>query len=260
MRSTTFLLTLLCTGMGLIAPVAAQVPTVEFAGLQMVTKSYGEGNDAIRPFQSFDDGVKLAFLLRLPAGGLISIDEKAGTITSFADDKGTQLYQKGEFKNGFGSFPSVSKDGKAASFTIEGTVPPAAGATKISAKGTVAVQTASKKETVKGGALKAGATLTAGKQKLTAKEVEKSGNDTKVSLSSDQSFDSLVEVRWLDAAGKALESDSNGSSSFGFGGKTTYSRDWTVSGVPNRVEFVLWTDLKTVQVPFSATVSIGATP
>ncbi len=260
MHSATFLLTLLCAGAALTPQASAQAPTVGFAGLQMVTKSYGEGHDAIRPFQSFDDGVKLAFLLQLPAGGLISVDEKASSISSFADDKGTPLYQKGEFKNGFGSFPSVSKDGKAASFTIEGTVPPAAAATKITAKGTVAVQTASKKETVKGGALKAGATLTAGKQKITAKEVEKSGNDTRVSLSSDQSFDSLVEVRWLDAAGKALEAESNGSSSFGFGGKTTYSRDWTVNGSPASVEFVLWTDLKTVQVPFSATVSVGATP
>ena len=69
----------------------------------------------------------------------------------------------------------------------------------------------------------------------------------------------IVEVNWLDAAGKKLEADAGGSGSFGFGGKTTYSRYWTVKGTPASVEFVGWTDMKTVSVPFAATVAIGAT-
>ena len=240
------------------ARVSAQAPAAEFAGIQMVARSYGDKNNALRPFQAFDDGVKIAFLVKSPAGGIIGVDAKQGSIESFVDDKGTKLHAEGEFKNGFGSFPGISKDGKAAMFTVEGTTAPAAGATKITVKGKVGLQLATKKETVKGGAVAKGGKLTFKTLALTVNKLEKSGSDTRVEVESPQSMDTIVEVNWLDAAGKKLEADTGGSGSFGFGGKTTYSRDWTVKGTPASVEFVGWTDMKTVSVPFSASVAIGA--
>lgn len=239
---------------------AAQGPVAEYAGIQIVAQSYGEKNNALRPFQAFDDGVKVAFLVKQPAGGIISVDLKQGSLETFVDDKGTKLFADGEFKNGFGSFPGVSDDGKAAIFTVEGTIAPAAGATKVTAKGKVALKVASKKETVKGGAVAKGGKLTFQKLTMDVKTFEKSGTDTRVEVNAPQSMDSIVEVHWLDAAGKKLEAEDGGRGSFGFGGKTTYSRDWTVKGTPARVEFTGWTDMKSVTVPFEATVAIGATP
>ena len=224
----------------------------------MVAQSYGDKNNALRPFQTFDDGVKVAFLVKNPAGGIIGVETKKGTIESFVDDKGTKLHAGGDFKNGFGSFPGISKDGKAAMFTVEGTTAPAAGATKVMVKGKIALQLATKKETVKGGTVAKDGKLTFKTLTMSVKKLEKSGSDTQVEVESVQSMDTIVEVNWLDAAGKKLEADDGSRGSFGFGGKTTYTRDWTVKGTPASVEFVGWTDMKSVTVPFETTVAIGA--
>ena len=237
--------------------VFAQAPVAEFAGIQMVAQSYGDKNNALRPFQTFDDGVKVAFLVKNPAGGIIGVEAKQGTIESFVDDKGTKLHAEGEFKNGFGSFPGISKDGKAAMFTVEGTTAPAAGATRITVKGKIGLQLATKKETVKGGAVTKGGKLAFKTLTMSVKKLEKSGSDTQVEVESAQSMDTIVEVNWLDAAGKKLEADDGSRGSFGFGGKTTYTRDWTVKGTPASVEFVGWTDMKSLSVPFETTVAIG---
>jgi hypothetical protein len=237
----------------------AQAPAAEFSGIQVVAQSYGDKNNALRPFQAFDDGVKVAFLIKHPAGGIIGLDLDKATIETFLDDKGTKLHTAGAFKNGFGSFPAVSQDAKAAVFTVEGTTPPAAGATKVTVKGSVMLKVASKKETVKGGAVTKGGKLTFKTLSMELKTVEQSGSDTRIEVQAPQNMDTIVEVRWLDATGKALEAEDGGRGSFGFGGKTTYSRSWTVKGTPASVEFTGWADLKTLTVPFETVAAIGAT-
>ncbi len=243
----------------LVSRASAQSLAAEYAGIQIVAQSYGDKNNALRPFQAFDDGVKVAFLVKSPAGGIIGVESKQGSIETFVDDKGTKLHVAGDFKNGFGSFPGISQDGKAAMFTVEGTIAPAAGATKVTVKGKVSLQVATTKETVKGGAVTKGGKLTFKTLAMTLKKVEKQGSDTRVEVESPQSMNAIVEVNWLDAAGKKLEGEAGGSGSFGFGGKTTFSREWTVKGTPASVEFVGWTDMKSVSVPFDTTVAIGAT-
>lgn len=37
----------------------AQSLTAEYCGIKIVMQSYGDGSDAIRPFQEFDDGTDL---------------------------------------------------------------------------------------------------------------------------------------------------------------------------------------------------------
>jgi len=241
--------------------MAAQSPTVEFSGVQFVARSYGTGNDALRPFQQFDDGVKVAILVKSEAGGITALDLKKGsTIETFTDDKGTKLLKPSTFKNGFGSFPKVSDDGKAAIITVEGTEVPAAGASSIQLKGKVGVTMATTKETVKGGKVAAGGKLTCGALSLTVKQLEKSGSDVAVELETSASTEQIAEMRWLDAAGKVLVAKRESSSQMGFGGKVTYSESWSVKGSPASVEFVRWTDLKAVAVPFSFEIAVGAKP
>ncbi len=255
------LLTLPCLLAVFACPAAAQSPAAEFSGIQMIARSYGTGNDALRPFQSFDDGVKVAILVKSETGGITALDLKKGsTIETFTDDKGTTLLKPSTFKNGFGSFPKISHDGKAAIITVEGTEAPAAGASSIQLKGKVGVTMATTKETVKGGKVAAGGKLTCGSLSLSVKQLEKSGSDMSVELESSESTEQIAEIRWLDASGKALEADRNGTSQMGFGGKVTYSQSWTVKGSPATVEFVRWTDLKAVSVPFSFEIAVGAKP
>jgi hypothetical protein len=239
--------------------VAAQSPTVEFSAVQFVARSYGTGNDALRPFQLFDDGVKVAILVKSEAGGITALDLKKGsTIETFTDDKGTKLFKPSTFKNGFGSFPKISKDGKAAIITVEGTEVPAAGASTIQLKGKVGVTMATTKETVKGGKVAVDGKLACGTLSLTVKQLRKSGSEMSVELETSESTEQIAEMRWLDAAGKVLEANRDSSSQMGFGGKVTYSESWTVKGSPATVEFVRWTDLKAVSVPFSFEIAVGA--
>lgn len=238
---------------------AAQAPVAEYAGIQVVAQSYGKDNDALRPFQSFDEGVQLGILIKSAAGGITGFDlDKASAVETFTDDKGTALHKAGSFKNGFGSFPKISADGKAGIITVEGTVPPAAGAAKVTLKGKVGVRMATKKETVKAGAVTEGAKLTCGALTIEVKSLKKSSGETQIELTAPGSMESITEINWLDAAGKKLEADRQGSGRMGFGNKVTYSQSWGVKGTPATVEFVIWADLKTVEVPFHITTGIGA--
>jgi hypothetical protein len=238
-------------------PANLRAQKAEFSGIQFIARSYGQGNDAIRPFQAFDDGVKLAFIVNQPAGGIIGFELDESVVETFADDKGTKLFASGGFKNGFGSFPRVSADGKAGIFTLEGTVAPAAGATKVIAKGKVLMKAATKKETVKAGAVAKSAKLTCKALTIEVKGMEKAGSDSRISLTCSENMDSIVEANWLDASGKKLESEGAGSGSFGFGGKKTYTRDYSVKGTPATVEFVMWSDMKITEVPFEAGITLA---
>jgi hypothetical protein len=238
---------------------AAQAPVAEYAGIQVIAQSYGKENNALRPFQAFNDGVQIGIIIKSPGGGITGFDlDKASAVETFTDDKGTALHKSGSFKNGFGSFPKISEDGKAGVLTVEGTVPPAAGAAKVTLKGKVGVRMATKKETVKGGAVSEGAKLTCGAISITAKGLKKSGGDTNLELTSAESLEGIVEINWLDAAGKKLEADRQGSGRMGIGKAVTYSQSWSIQGTPATVEFVTWTDLKTVEVPFHIVAGIGA--
>ena len=243
----------------LILPAMAAPPTVKCCGVSVVAEHYGDGFEALRPFQAFDDGVRVAFMVKAAEGGLLSFDADGGAVTEFVDDKGTALLVKDKFKNGFGSFPKISEDGKAAVFTVEGTVPPAAGAKTAKVKGTAVFRMASKQETVKGdpAAFKEGAVLACGELKVTVDKIKVSGGETSVTLKAGENLDAIKEYRFLDAAGKVLESDSAGRSSFSFGKSRQYSVDWTVKGKPAALEFVRWTDMLVEKVPFAATVGIA---
>lgn len=238
---------------------AAQAPVAEYAGIQVVAQSYGGDNDALRPFQSFDEGVQIGILIKSAGGGITGFDlDKGSAVETFTDDKGTALHKAGAFKNGFGSFPKISQDGKAGLITVEGTVPPAAGAAKVTLKGKVSVRMATQKETVKAGAVSEGAKLTCGTLTMEVKSLKKSSGETELELTAPASMESITEIHWLDAAGKKLEADRQGSGRMGFGGKVTYSQSWEIKGTPATVEFVVWKDLKTVEVPFHITAGIGA--
>ena len=245
--------------LSLILPAVAAPPTVKCCGVSVVAEHYGDGFEALRPFQAFDDGVRVAFMVKAAEGGLLSFDADGGSVTEFVDDKGTALLLKDKFKNGFGAFPKISEDGKAAVFTVEGTVPPAAGAKTATVKGTAVFRMASKQETVKGdpAAFKKGAVLPCGKLSVTVEKIEASGGETSVTLKATENLDGIKEYRFLDAAGKVLKSESGGRSSFSFGSSRQYSVEWNVKGKPAALEFVRWTDMQVVKVPFAATVGIA---
>ena len=247
---------------------------VEVAGVQVIYKTYperkqaAEGNfsggnaDSLIPFNAFEPGVAVGFLVTAPKGGLSAIDVKASKIASFADDKGTVLWDaKGPFNPGFGAFPKVSPDGKAALFSVEGKVPPAKDATRAVVKGTVMLKAATRKSTHKADkvALKEGGVVKVGPFTFTIEKASTGSSPVSLDLKTSDDLAKLVQLRFLGPDGKEIKADQTGRSSSGFGGRTTTELSYQVATELDTLTVAVeaWDDLKSVEVPFQAAVPIG---
>lgn len=246
--------------------------TVEVAGVQVINKiyppkdpsnknSFGGNMDTLVPFNSFDPGVSVALMISSPKGGLLDVDTDASKIETFADDKGTVLYdQKSSFRKGFGSFNKVSKDGKVALVNIEGKIPLAAGATKVTAKGTAALRVGSKttKHPVAKTILKKGTPIKAGAFEFTVTEAKSQGDDISISFETKTDPATIASFRFLGADGTEIESNRTMSGSMGFGGKKSYSFTYDVKVAQPQLalEIEVWDDMKEINVPFSVVIPV----
>jgi hypothetical protein len=253
-----------------IAPTAtlSAAPTAKASGIRVIRETHGEGFKGLTPFNSQKKGTTLALLLQTSTGAIIKVDTRESTLESFTDDKGTDLLieKKGFNKDGFGHFARISEDGKGALIDIESGGLPAAGATKVTAKGSLLIQTASTKKAFKSApiALIAGTELTIGEIALKVEKVGKpSFGDDALELeleTTNKAIERVADVKFFDAAGKELESNSSGSSSMGFGKKYTYGRSYNFKkAVTGKVvvQFEMWTDFEETQVPITVTMGIG---
>ena len=248
--------------------IAQDSPTIKASGLRIIHGVAGDDDNKLVPFNTFNKGTGLALLVGSPSS-IIMVDTDASKIDSFTDDKGTDLLTKvkGSFQQpGFGSFPEISEDGKMALVEIAGDGVPVAGANAIKAEGTLVVQTASEKEAVKSEPfeLKKGSKLKVGDidLKVTGSRKPSFGdNALEVNFeTSNKLVTMLAGVKFLDAAGKELESEGAGSSRMGFGKKFTYGRSFSLKkAVKGEVilEFEVWTDLAETKIPFSITAGVG---
>jgi len=259
------LFTALCLPAGVIAQSS---PKVKAAGIRVINEIVGEDHDKLVPFNTFEKGTGLALLIEAGGASIIKVDTKASTIDSFTDDGGNDLMVKGSGynRNGFGSFPKVSKDGKAAMIEIKGAGVPNAKAGKVIAKGTLVVQTASKSKKVKSQPFepRKGTKLKVGDIELKVTKAGKpSFGDDPLELefeTNNKAITLVAGVKFYDATGKEIESHGTGSSSMGFNDKFTYGVSYGLKKSVNGnvvLEFEVWTDLKEKKIPFSVAVGIG---
>ncbi|HIG84400.1 MAG TPA: hypothetical protein EYG40_02555 [Verrucomicrobia bacterium] len=250
------------------AAIAQSSPEVKVAGIRVINEIVGDDNDKLVPFNTFEKGTELALLIEAGGASIIKVDAKASTIDSFTDDGGKDLMvkAKGYNRNGFGSFPKVSKDGKSAMIEIKGAAVPNAKAGKVIAKGTLVVYTGSKTEKIKSQPFepKKGTNLKVGDIELTVTKAGKPsfGNDP-LELefeTKNKAITMVAGVKFYDAAGKEIESHGTGSSSMGFNKNFTYGQSYGLKkSVAEKVvlEFEVWTDLAEKKIPFSVAAGIG---
>jgi hypothetical protein len=122
--------------------------TVEVRGLRLVGKAYGDEWRGLRAF-NWTPGTSVAVLVQRPGGGIIDMDEDKSEITALTDDKGTNLLEGARFGNTGFSFTNVAEDSKALMTELKGPKVPAAGATKINAKGSLVLLAATEQKTAK---------------------------------------------------------------------------------------------------------------
>ena len=248
---------------------AADAPTVQACGLRVVGDGYKEakpGEPGIRPF-NWSRGTTVVLMVSFPGGGMLKLDTKASKLDKFADDKGTDLLKAAGStfnKSGFGTWPKISKDGKAAMLELVSAGLPAKGAKEILASGTVVLKSATQKKTtvLKDVALKAGTKFTAGNVPF---EITKAGKPSwgsdplQVSVKTNADMSGIASVRFLGPDGKEIPSRSGGTWRSRSGKFLSISTSYVLKKKVDSatIEIEHWTDMKQTDIPFSVTVSLG---
>ena len=194
-------------------------------------------------------------------GSFDNMVRDACKIETFADDKGTVLFDKeSSFNKGFGAFNKVSKDGKVALVNVEGKIPLAVGATKVTAKGTAALRVGSKttKHPIAKSVLKKGSVVKAGAIEFTVTNAKPQGDEINIDFETKTDPATVASFKFLGADGKEIESRKNMSGSMGFMGKKTYSFTYEVktNQAQLAMEIEIWDDMKLINVPFSVVIPV----
>ena len=261
-------------GYATMAQTAAKMPTaapkeitVEVRGLNVIGEGYGKDENGMAELNvpNGQSGTALTLLIMSPSGGLIAFDKDASKLSAFADNKGTSLLEKRRFgQSGFGGFPKISKDGKACMLEIQGGALPSKDATGLVASGTLVFKTGTTKKeyTQKDVPLTIGSKITVGAMSFEITKIGKpdwGDEPLEIELKTKQDISTMAGIKFLDAAGKEIESDLSSWGNMGFGGMMTYKRSYKLGKMVNKATIVVsvWTDMKTQTVPLNVNTSIG---
>jgi hypothetical protein len=247
---------------------------VEVFGLSIgkpAPKLSGEDTGSFGAF-AVQPGTRLTLWLSARTRQIVDLDEKASTITSFMDDKETDLMKQEAKRGGFGGFSfgfgplssSISPDKHHCTVEVRADHRPAAGATTIRLKADLVLKCGSgeKVAETKNASLTKGSKLAGGPLTFIIDNVDEGGfGDSKMSLAVETEGDiaAIKEVAFFDVSGKAIKSRRMGWSSSGFGGKTThvvnYGLEKKVDQVTARITY--FDKIEAVKVPVDLKTGIG---
>jgi hypothetical protein len=175
---------------------------------------------------------------------------------------GKPLENKQDFSR-IGFMANISPDGHRVTLPVNASEIPPAGTKELGVTGTIGIMVGSdsKEETVSfkpvvDEKVKLGGIET----KIASVEEQNFGEPmTVVTFESQKSLDTIQTIKFLDESGKEIQSSSGGSSSFGFGGQTTYSRSYQIAGSPKTLsaEIAFFSSNKTIKVPVDCRLDIG---
>jgi hypothetical protein len=235
-------------------PPAAAPPEVVVAGIRVTGPGFGDNRKELRPFNE-EPGIAVALAVKMPAGSsLIKLDESDCKLTAIADDTGQDLLENGRY----GPFPKTAEDGSAGMIEIESKMRPAAGAQVITAEGTLVFlasagakpQKVAKIKLEKGFAMKVGTgTVTLGD--VTAEQDHQSIQFTMTR----PLMESIKDVRFLDAAGNALDAHRTERGYGGDNAEMVYSIASATK--PATLEFLVWQTPKQQTVPYKIKANLS---
>ena len=212
-------------------------------------------------------GTSLKLLVVLPDKNIIGMDAAACKLTTFADDKGTDLSKT----RGWGSRPGwlqsfgphVSKDGHACIIELHSDDAPAKGAGKITFKAKLALKCGVGETTyTERVALKAGTPIKFPPAPMKVGSVKGEGwGDMQMTftVTSSKSTESIKKIVFLGADGKEIKHRSLGRGRSGSPGRMTYETNY---GLAEKVDSVTlkityYSKVETVAVPVDVSVGVG---
>ncbi len=210
-------------------------------------------------------GVEITLLVEDKDKFVISVIDEGNDKTELKiSADGKTLENKQDFSR-IGFMSNISPDGHRVSLPAMASEVPPPGTKSLHVDGTIAILVGSdsKKETVAfkpvvDEKVKLGGIET----KIASVEEQNFGEPmTVVNFESQQSLDTIQTIKFLDAEGKELQSSSGGSSSFGFGGQTTYSRSYQIAGSPKSLsaELTYFGSTKVAKIPVKFDFGLGLT-
>jgi hypothetical protein len=239
----------------LATPLLAEGP-VRVAGIQVVGPGLGANGSEVQPFRA-QPGLVLALAVDAPDGkSVIEVDDDGCVLESLTDDRGTNLLES----VGWGPFPETTGDGRSALIEVRAQTRPAAGATRVRAKGALALLVAAGSESEKIAKLQvaAGQKVQTKRGTLELVEVAGDGGDAGATLTfsaTAQIRDELKDIRFLGADGQPVELWGRGSMTMGSAVQLEYSLKEKPATVAIELEW--WQGLAAVTVPFEVEVGLG---
>jgi hypothetical protein len=235
------------------APAAA-APQVAAVGLRIVGPGLGANGTELKPFNE-SPGTVIVLAIQAPKGnGIVDIDDHGSKLDSFADDKGQSLLEEGRI----GPFPKVAEDGSAALVEVQVRARPSAGASAVTAQGTIALTVAGGSKPFKAAAVKLdpNSTFKIGTTTMTVAEAKVEDDESRITVNLPRSvLQTIREIRFLDAKGGPLEGRRTGSGYFNEKAELSLNiktKDKTIG-----LEFELWQNLRTLKVPFNVQAGPG---
>lgn len=231
-----------------ISVVGLQVAAAPYNGEQGMSSFYSEG------------GVTLSMLAVSNAGSIVKLDEEASKIDSVTDEQGNQLLKEDQWST-LNYMNTVSEDGKAILFSVNAAGQPARGSKTIQVKGAVTVVCATGSKTVKSAPVEAkpGVEVEINGAKFTVAKIGKPDYDDSyaysIELKSADWPDSVAAIRFLDTAGKVIESTRSSSMWSGTNRSEEHYLRNQVDTVILEIDF--WENLESIQTPIDLTVGAG---
>ena len=255
-------------GLSSTAQVAAQNPQAQIIGMNVYTPDPNNGSQA--EIGGFVNKPGTSLYMKIAGNGkvIIGIDEKASKLTSFVDDKGTDLSKKRKVEGPWGRFghnwltkKKITKEGKACIVQINSQHTPQAKAQALALKADIVLSCGAGEKTVReeNFALKKGSTLTVGTMELKVEEAGKPDwGDAKLSVkfSSKEDFAKIKSLEFIDGNGQKIDSRQTGS---GSSGANWYSRTYSLQQKVDTatVSVTYYAELESVVVPVDIRTGVG---
>lgn len=278
------------TGFAVLAGSAPAQPekdlSVELIGLRVLKRPSGMDSPMIGG--AGQPGTTLTLLVRTKSGPILSLNGQNSTVASFTDEKGTDL-KKGrqESRGPFGftmgapggdfGFPHISDDGSTLVLDVRAPGLPAAGSSRLSAKGRLSISLGANLASArqKNVPVKAGTQITVGPvpYKITRVQAGAAGAfggfsmpgapgqkvARTITLKATRDTSAVSEINFYDGSGQKIETPTLATSTMrGFGTVSEERHIGLMKDVDRMtVEVKWWKDHKTTQLPFDVETGLA---
>jgi hypothetical protein len=228
---------------------AGNKPVVQLAGLQIVGPGYGLNGTELQPFNR-QSGTTLVLVIQAPEQKeIVELDDSKCSLAEFTDDRSHNLLDGVSW----GAFPKISEDHRYALIEVTSKIRPSQKASRIRAKGNIALRLAASEsiETIENLKLEVGAKANIHQETLQVMKVEEEDDGLTLVLQiSRKIVDNMKDTRFYTDNGDPIEIWGRGSFTFGSVSQMEYNLDTELTSGTLKMEIDLWQEPENIDLDF----------